>query len=311
MASKKANGYYLARVRIDGTRVSRTFPTKALAQAWEKQMREGDAHVDSPTVGQFFMNAVDVIYEDKASLESSRSRARRLIKIIGEDTKMHELSPRVVTIIEEGLRSRKIADGTHNVYASVFNKIMQRAQKLGLVFETLTMGHKALRNQRERILSEDEEERALGVLSPKDARLFTFLLYSGLRWSEAYNLRREDYHNGNITLWETKDGKERTIPLPQKAQAALEAALEEGQQHPMRMPYHAFLARLKRRLKRAGIEGVTPHTLRHTVASRLAQRGVDAWRMKDFMGHSSIQMTMRYVHLNTAALNDAAAALND
>jgi integrase len=55
----------------------------------------------------------------------------------------------------------------------------------------------------------------------------------------------------------------------------------------------------KRAVKEAGLAGtgVTFHTLRHTFASHLVMAGVDLPSLKELMGHSSIQTTMRYAHL--------------
>ena len=50
--------------------------------------------------------------------------------------------------------------------------------------------------------------------------------------------------------------------------------------------------------RKAGIEGVTWHTLRHTFASRLVNRGVDIVTVKELLGHSSLSVTIRYAHTN-------------
>ena len=58
-------------------------------------------------------------------------------------------------------------------------------------------------------------------------------------------------------------------------------------------------------LRRAGIQGVTWHTLRHTFGSRAVMAGVDIRSVQELMGHSTITMTMRYMHLSPNHLRTA------
>ena len=51
---------------------------------------------------------------------------------------------------------------------------------------------------------------------------------------------------------------------------------------------------------------VTFHTLRHTYASMLVQKGVDIYQVKELLGHSSIALTERYSHLSESTLKHAA-----
>jgi site-specific recombinase XerD len=53
--------------------------------------------------------------------------------------------------------------------------------------------------------------------------------------------------------------------------------------------------------KRAEIEGVTWHTLCHTFASRMLERGVDIMTVKELLGHSWVTATMHYTHSNLAS----------
>ena len=60
----------------------------------------------------------------------------------------------------------------------------------------------------------------------------------------------------------------------------------------------------------AGLAGdVTPHTCRHTFASRLVMAGVDMATVKELMGHKRIEMTMRYAHLSPTHKAKAVALL--
>ena len=64
-----------------------------------------------------------------------------------------------------------------------------------------------------------------------------------------------------------------------------------------------------RACEKAGITGVTWHTLRHTFASRLVNRGVDIVTVKELLGHSSVTVTMRYTHTNLDSKHAAVARL--
>ena len=57
--------------------------------------------------------------------------------------------------------------------------------------------------------------------------------------------------------------------------------------------------------KRAGIKNLRFHDLRHTFATRLVLAGVDLATVSKLLGHSSIQMTMRYAHPTPEALKNA------
>ena len=53
----------------------------------------------------------------------------------------------------------------------------------------------------------------------------------------------------------------------------------------------------------AGDVELVPHSLRHTCASRLVRGGVDIRRVQMWLGHQTLQMTMRYSHLATHDLD--------
>jgi integrase/recombinase XerD len=58
----------------------------------------------------------------------------------------------------------------------------------------------------------------------------------------------------------------------------------------------------RRLAEKAGLKGVkvTPHVFRHTFGTNAAARDVNAFIIKDIMGHSSLQTTNKYIHLQTA-----------
>ncbi len=65
-----------------------------------------------------------------------------------------------------------------------------------------------------------------------------------------------------------------------------------------------------RATQRAGIKDASFHTLRHTCASWMAQAGAPILSIRDFMRHTSVVQTERYMHLAPRDVNDAAAILD-
>src|SRR5215469_6146523 len=73
---------------------------------------------------------------------------------------------------------------------------------------------------------------------------------------------------------------------------------QEDQPQKTGEPFVDLRAGLELACKKAGFEGVTWHTLRHTFASCLLERGADIKTVMELLGHSTVIVTMRYTHSN-------------
>jgi integrase len=62
--------------------------------------------------------------------------------------------------------------------------------------------------------------------------------------------------------------------------------------------------------RRAKLDGVVFHTLRHTFASRLVMAGTDLVTVKELLGHSSLDMVLRYAHLSPGHMQAAVQRLD-
>ncbi|MEO7035277.1 MAG: tyrosine-type recombinase/integrase [Polyangiaceae bacterium] len=72
----------------------------------------------------------------------------------------------------------------------------------------------------------------------------------------------------------------------------------------------AIEAALRFGCKRAGLRGIGSHVLRHTFCSHLAMRGAAPKAIQELVGHSTLSMTLRYMHLAPSALCEAIGLLN-
>ena len=62
---------------------------------------------------------------------------------------------------------------------------------------------------------------------------------------------------------------------------------------------------------KAGIKGLRLHDLRHTAASKMIEAGVDLVTVSKILGHSTIQMTMRYAHPTPENMRQAVERLGE
>ena len=175
------------------------------------------------------------------------------------------------------------------------------------------------------VLSSEEVRRLLAprqATSPqalRDRAMLEVLYASGLRVSELVGLRLADL---DLTVGVVhvlgKGDKERFVPLGEAAVASLRDYLTHGRPRleKRRASPHLFLARhgrgltrqmfwrlLKRYVGAAGItKRVTPHTLRHSFATHLLERGADLRSVQMMLGHADIGTTQIYTHLSRAHL---------
>lgn len=157
--------------------------------------------------------------------------------------------------------------------------------------------------------------RGSGPRGPELAALAEFLVVVGCRFGEAAGMLGRDVQERDGRAWvvfpDTKNGRRRTLPIPARcAGRVLSAAREvgpDGRVFPI--PYTTFKCAFDRAVARLGLDGVVPHTLRHTCITRLLRRGVDPIRVKEWAGHRTLETTMRYTHLVGKDLESVADAI--
>lgn len=154
------------------------------------------------------------------------------------------------------------------------------------------------------------------------ATLINVLAYTGLRWGEVAALRVEDVDlmrrrihvrramaevRGRAVVGLPKDHEQRAVPIPRFLVDALaaEVAGREPEALVFPSPEGAMLrnGNFRRRVfdaaaRRAGVDGITPHGLRHTAASLAVQAGATVVAVQTMLGHSSPSVTLDvYSHL--------------
>lgn len=153
----------------------------------------------------------------------------------------------------------------------------------------------------------------------RDRAILETLYSTGIRVGElvALDIEDVDFIGGAMKV-AGKGKKERLVPIGDRAVRAIRAYLDKCAGLPKRDAKAVFLnaagKRITDRAVRRVIEkyvrvsalrrGVSPHTLRHSFATHLLDRGADLRSVQELLGHSNLSTTQIYTHLTTARLKE-------
>ena len=154
----------------------------------------------------------------------------------------------------------------------------------------------------------------------RDRAILELMYAAGLRASEAAGLILGDYHQTLRVIMVTgKGNKQRLLPIGKPAVMALETYLENCRPVLLRPDGRdkgaVFLSRtgrplervalwqiVKRNARKAGLNNVHPHTLRHSFATHMLSGGANLRTVQELLGHSDISTTQIYTHVDQARL---------
>lgn len=165
----------------------------------------------------------------------------------------------------------------------------------------------------EKIISKIETLTPQGI---RDKAIFEMLYGTGMRVSEITSLKMDDINFEVGFLKCTGKGqKERIVPFAGKACGALSRYLKNARAKLIskkQQKREVFLSRLGRPLSRISVwkmikhyskkahikKRITPHTLRHSFATHMLERGADLRIVQELLGHADISTTQIYTHIN-------------
>lgn len=147
----------------------------------------------------------------------------------------------------------------------------------------------------------------------RDRALLELLYGSGLRISEALDLKIENIYEGHIKV-KGKGSKERIVPITKSFQHYLKYYwLNFRCKKTLGSNNYVFKTINNKRISRVYVwksikkyskkskiySSVSPHTFRHCCATHLLENGADIRIIQEILGHSNINTTSRYLHLMT------------
>jgi len=179
-----------------------------------------------------------------------------------------------------------------------------------------------------RYLEEQECDRLLaaceGKFEYRDYAILMLFLSCGLRISELCSLNLTDVYEDHVRVL-GKGNKERVVFFADGCREALDdylAVRDNGKINPEAVNA-LFISSVNRRITSRGVEQMvekkllmagldasrySPHKLRHTAATLMLKNGVDTRALQEVLGHSNLNTTQIYTHLDNSSLHEAAMA---
>lgn len=227
-----------------------------------------------------------------------------------------DLTPFILTSRREELKiKKKMSNYTVNIYLNTLSAVLSYAVEKEYISINPMSSVKKMEEDRTRVvhLDNDEIQRVLQACkaspSPYLYSAIVLLLGTGCRKREILDLswRDVDFTNERIYLLQTKNGERRQVHIT----PPIKKILLELSQRPARKkspfvfynpdtgkPVRSIHIAWTQALKRAEVEHIRIHDLRHCFASYMAMHaGAGLHELADLLGHKSIQMTRRYTHL--------------
>lgn len=244
-----------------------------------------------------------------------------LLPRFGEQ-RLHHISRSDVIKMQFTTRSQGYAPGTCNRVLILMKFILNCALRWQVLpsGENPCVGVSLLEDNgaRERYLTREEAQRLLQELdnnrNTQVAWIIKLLLFTGARKREILDAKWEhiDFERRILTVPLSKSGKARHIPLSDTAVDILKKIPREKHipwvfynKRTGKPPVSIFTAWNNIR-ERVGIPDVRLHDLRHSFASFLVNSGCSLYEVQKILGHYDPKVTMRYAHLSSQSLIEAA-----
>ncbi len=343
MSVRKLRNSWWADFRFGRKRYRKRSPdnSQAGAKAYELILRQRIARGDPiggkaedtqsvPTFAEFsaMWFKTYVITNNKHSAQNSKRITLRthLVPFFGR-MKLAEITSLHIEQFKAAKLEAGLAPQTVNNHLTILGKCLRCAAEWGELPQVPKIKKLKTPPQKFDFLSREESERLLRAIDdPLWYALILLALRTGLRVGELMALEWSDIDFDRHLLClrkaivqgvisSPKNNRVRYIPLTPQVCDALKAIQKPSGflTHDKRgrlLTYYKLKKTLQSLCVAAGLRPVTWHKLRHSFASHLVASGVSLKATQELLGHSTIDMTLRYAHLAPSALRSAVETLD-
>jgi integrase len=314
LTGKRGTSYKVRIRKPNSPQVTKTFSSKSLAEKWARkteleieegtflERKEAASHTVADLVNRYLAEELQKLAETDWL---ARKRQLNWWKDeIGHLT-LNKVTPSLIVELRNKLKSETTYRKTIRSGSTVNRYLAAFSSAFGIA---VTEWQWVTENPFSRVRREKENDARVRFLSPDErARITILALSTGMRQTEVMSLKWDqvELDRGMITLFKTKNGEIRTVPLAGLAKKELKdysrvRSLSSPYVFPGRSEGYAEFPRgaWEAVLSKAGIENFTFHDTRHSAASELAMNGASLHEIAAVLGHKTLAMVQRYAHLS-------------
>jgi integrase len=278
---------------------------------------------------KFAEYSTEVLKKSFTTVNREESIRKHLERLLGADTRLSDIKTKDVADYQMRRIKEKAASSTIRNELSLLSRTYRTARSIWALPVTnpvTDIERVPPAPGRNRFLTELEANVVLNeakkALNKKFYAFALLLMHTGMRAGEAASLTKDqvNFDKRLITIHKTKTGRPRTIGMSPESAATLKKIPLEDDGYFFLKPLHRTTKTtrlqpgsifnqawkfLKIRLAQKHrdnpdfplVKHFTPHDLRHTAGSHLLKQKVDIRIIAEILGHSTLQMVLRYTHL--------------
>ena len=268
-----------------------------------------------------------------------RTKGKKKVYGLNPIKPIHELKTKDITRLHDERVNAGYVDGTINHELQHLKRIIEKARVSGFRIPKLEYPKIKIKRNRLRFLDSDEEQSLLEECKNgwnKDLYDFVLMLFdTGCRYQEVSKLpwSKVDFDKREITVWREKVQRYDAIPMTKRVRKVLKQRRKNRTNSDGIKDRYVFMNRTRtdhkkysrdgiaKAMERAGINTeqmikekgckATAHTLRHTFASKLIQKGMSLYEVGMLLGHADSKSTEVYSHLVPSDVGSKAVAILD
>jgi integrase len=266
-----------------------------------------DSAPKAHTITTAIAEAKGTLWAGQAQEDVCWARVERMGAILGKTFTLDAIDTLAVDRIIKRLKADGASNSTINGYLSHLRKLLAWCKKRKMTTADLgeiEFSRTKVVAGRIRWITPEEEAVLVSITPPNVAKLIKVAIETGCRRDELLTVEPTQINGDRLHLWKTKTNSPRTVYMEPETTALL-VDLVNNKTMPTRNYLRRKWSKARTDMGLSTDGDFVFHCCRHTRATRLVEAGIDIRVVKEMLGHSRIETTVRYAHVKASNIESA------